>query len=156
MQMRKHSNDNKLSNAWKAQLTWGDIVQFRFPIADDCLSNLPQVRPCLVYDIQSINGIQLVTLICGIENDNHVPAPQDIVISHPEAMSSTGLLIPTRFDSNLRLTVSSNHNWFTPQSTGSPVIGRLNESEKIQLRSLRTQVLTDISEIKHIISNKND
>nr|WP_321455404.1 hypothetical protein [uncultured Cohaesibacter sp.] len=129
---------------WKDKLKWGDVILFPFPIADKRKQNAPEPRPCLIHDIRNIGGMRFVTLVYGSRLENKSSSSLQTDITNPIAMAAAGLNSPTVFDSNIRITVSLDHNGFKKCRSASPVIGRLIGPDRLRFKAIRARVQANI------------
>nr|WP_321443465.1 hypothetical protein [uncultured Cohaesibacter sp.] len=125
---------------WQDDLSWGDVVMFRFPSEEGGQTRPPKARPCVVHDVRDIAGIRLVTLIRGSKTLSQSEDGYDTHVVHPIAIAAAGLNGPTRFDSRKRITVSVDHDWFVCGSAKTPVLGSLTGKTRRRFNSVRAGV----------------
>lgn len=125
--------------AWQDRLSHGDVVAFRFPVADEDGAP-PKSRPCLVLDVVTIAGTTLVTLAYGTTAQSDANRGCEIHVTRPEAMRAAGVHRPTRFVGARRITVSVDHSGFAANRAGTPVIGRLGAPEFERLNAVRARI----------------
>jgi len=51
-----------MTEAWRDHVTYGDIVSFRFPLAEMDATGRPKARPCLILEIE-VKGDQRYALL---------------------------------------------------------------------------------------------
>lgn len=125
---------------WTETLSHGDIVSFRFPIADEN-GAAPKARPCLVLDIEEREGLHLVTLAYGTSAEGRANRGYEIRVACPEDAAAAGLDRPTRFVGARRLIVSLAHPGFhVSRSLGTPVIGRLPGIALARMHRVRARI----------------
>ncbi|TLP42161.1 hypothetical protein FDK21_20225 [Cohaesibacter sp. CAU 1516] len=118
----------------------GDIVSFRFPVADGSLERPPQIRPCVVLAANVMAATPFVTIAYGVNDDgkgNHDAS--DFLITNLEEIRKAGLKGPTRFICRHALSVSVNNDSFEHDIFGSPVLGHLTGPALARLHQVREQ-----------------
>lgn len=129
---------------WKDRLKWGDVILFPFPTEATRQRLDQEPRPCLVQDIRCISGVRFATLICGSKRETKCKSSLQTYISNPLALVAAGLRSPTAFNSNLRITVSLDHDGFKSNGAASPVIGRLIDQDRLHFNAVRARVQVNI------------
>ena len=133
---------------WRDHVGHGDIVSFRFPLAEEGTPRQPKARPCLVLNIE-MRGDQRYALLAygttsrrrsNIGHEVHVRRRADVVVA--------GLDEPTRFVGARRLLVPLTHSGFVIcGATSSPVLGRLDGRPFEAMNAVRARIhaLRDIA-----------
>lgn len=125
---------------WTATLTWGDIVSFRFPVAEE-EGVKPKARPCLVLDVEDRDGLRFATLAYGTSVGGTANRGFEIRVSRPEEAAAAGLDRPTRFVGARRITVSVAHPGFCMHRVlGTPVLGRLTGASVDRMNRVRARI----------------
>ena len=127
------------SEVWQDRLSHGDVVLFRFPVADGD-GEPPKPRPCLILDLVTIAGTTLVTLAYGTTAHTNANRGYEIHVTRAEAMRAAGVHRPTRFVGARRITVSADHHGFAANRAGTAVVGRLAEPEFDRLNAVRARI----------------
>ena len=109
---------------WPDDLRRGDVVRFRFPVAEEDFEK-PKLRPCLVLESGELNGRRSVTLAYGTGAPAKGQYGYEVIIKGKDAMRAAGLTKPTRFVCLRRITVSAEHPGFE-SLCGTSVVGRLD------------------------------
>jgi len=119
----------------------GDVVQFRFPLAEGERRRPPKKRPCLVLEIETKGSTRFVTLAYGTDVQTKANKGYWIFVRRGGAMAAAGLTKPTQFVCARRITVAIDHVGFEPSPTnGSPIIGRLDETLLERMDTLRARI----------------
>ncbi|HDY95475.1 hypothetical protein LCGC14_0510620 [marine sediment metagenome] len=125
-------------NTWFADLSWGDIVSFRFPVEHG--KEQPKKRPCLVLDTTTIGGRRFAVLAYGTSVRSNSNRGYEVRIGAVDAMEA-GLHRSTRFIGARRLTVSLDHDGFVASGTArTPVIGRLKGTAFDRMNAVRGRI----------------
>ncbi len=125
-------------NSWISELSWGDIVSFRFPVDEG--GELSKKRPCLVLDIVKIGGQRHAVLAYGTSVRSNANRGYEVRLGAREAIEA-GLHRATRFIGARRLTVRLDHAGFVALgSAGTPVIGRLSGSAFDRMNAVRGRI----------------
>lgn len=125
-------------NSWIADLSWGDIVSFRFPVDDG--SEAPKKRPCLVLDTLTSGGKRYAVLAYGTSVRSSSNSGYEVRLGAQDAIEA-GLHRATRFIGARRLTVSLDHDGFVaPDTSGNPIIGRLSGSAFDRMNAVRGRI----------------
>lgn len=137
-----------MADAWRDQLAHGDIVLFRFPLSDGSETAPIKARPCVVLDIETIEGERYALVAYGTTSRRRSNVGEEIHVRKREAYTAAGLDRPTRFIGARRVLVPLTHSGFVSRTgTDSPVIGRLTGSEFERLNAVRGRIhaLRDIA-----------
>lgn len=118
---------------WQAELRRGDIVLFRFPVAEASdgrdQAAMPKLRPCLVLDVHERLGRRIATIAYGTSARTRANRGYNIIAASKSGVETAGLDRPTRFVGIRRITVGLDHSGFEPaEGTASPIIGFLTTS----------------------------
>lgn len=125
---------------WRDCIAVGDVVSFRFPCATDN-DTMPKARPCLVLDIETINGQRYALLAYGTTATGGANRGYEIRVSFTEALASAGLHKPTRFVAARRLLVPlESANFACSAMTGAPVLGRLTGETRERMQAIRARI----------------
>lgn len=138
--------------AWQTGLQIGDVVAFRFPVAEegDEAGPQPKVRPCLVIEITERGGHRFATLAYGTGAGTRANRGYEIRVMQPEALAAAHLDKPTRFVAARRLTVSlENPGFHCHARHRSPVIGRLGPAELERLHAVRGRIQAEADIAAH-------
>lgn len=135
-----------LAPDWRHWLAVGDVVAFRFPVAEVEVGDSPQpkVRPCLVLDVETLGGAggercALLAYSTSVPSGAH--ARDEIAVHEPLVMAAAGLRRPTRFVVSRRLHVPLAHGGFDPcAATASPALGRLGGNALRRLGAVRARL----------------
>ncbi|WP_375263525.1 hypothetical protein [Palleronia sp.] len=139
--------------AWPDDLQRGDVVQFRFPLAEGESEGRrpPKKRPCLVLEIETKGSRRFITLAYGTDAQTRANQGYSIFVRRGGAMAAAGLTKPTHFVCARRITVAVDHGGFEASpATGSPIIGSLDETLLERMHALRARIHAehDIAEEK--------
>ena len=119
----------------------GDVVLFRFPLADeDDEPGAPKRRPCLVLDTLTRGDERFVEIAYGTSADTRANRGYEIVVKQPDARAAAGLSKPTRFVCARRIIVHAGHGGFDGRTKGPHVIGRLDESLMERMNAVRARI----------------
>ncbi len=80
---------------WQTALAVGDVVSYRFPVAEDDGTAKPKVRPCLVLDLVTAAGASYARLAYGTTSPTTANYRSVIPVRSPKALRSAGLHRPT-------------------------------------------------------------
>lgn len=123
---------------WQKELSWGDIVSFRFPAKDG--EAIPKKRPCLVLDTATIGGKHYALLAYGTTTRNSANRGYEIRLGAFDA-SEAGLHRPTRFVGTRRLMVNLDHPGLVTSSVaGTPIMGRLSGAAFDRMNAVRGRI----------------
>ncbi len=127
--------------AWRDHVSYGDIVSFRFPLAEEGSARQPKARPCLILDIE-MRGDQLYALLAyGTTSRRRSNVGYEIHVRRRADYLSAGLNEPTRFVGARRLLVPLIHSGFaTCRAAGSAVIGRLESAPFDAMNAVRGRI----------------
>ena len=132
---------------WRHQLSHGDIVMFRFPVAGQVATARPVPRPCLVLDTEIASGRRCALLAPAFPARRPAGHDRAVTVDRRTDYRAAGLDRPTRFPIRSRLLVPLAHDGFVvSQTTGTPVIGRLDGAavEQMHAERARLHALRDI------------
>ena len=117
-----------ISSGWKAELSSGHTVRFRFPVNDpDNARAIAKSRPCLVMGTRYFAGQKFAHIAYGTGAKTTANRGFEVRVNHPDARDVAGLDRPTRFVCLRSMIVSVDHPGFEPDATtGSPIIGKLD------------------------------
>src|SRR6056297_3466544 len=101
-----------MTAAWQDHLSYGDIVSFRFPLAEEGHTGRPKARPCLVLDIETHGGERYALLAYGTTSRRRSNIGYEVHVRRKVEYLSAGLNEPTRFVGARRLLVPLDHNGF--------------------------------------------
>jgi hypothetical protein len=123
------------------QLQRGDVVLFRFPLAeaDDELST-PKRRPCLVLDTLTAGGEHFVEIAYGTSADTRANRGCEVIVKQSAARATAGLSKPTRFVCARRIIVHVSHGGFHSRTKGPHIIGRLDEALLERMNAVRARI----------------
>lgn len=130
---------------WQAELRRGDVVLFRFPLAetpsDGDEETTPKLRPCLVLDVHERLGRRTATIAYGTSAQTRANQGYNIIAASKSGMETAGLDRPTRFVGIRRITVGLDHSGFEPaEGTASPVIGFLDDDLRERMNAVRARI----------------
>lgn len=132
-----HTSQANLSD-WQKELSWGDIVSFRFPVED--AEAIPKKRPCLVLDTATVGGKRYALLAYGTTTRSSSNRGYEIRLGAFDA-SEAGLHRPTRFVGARRLMVNLDHpGLVTSSAAGTPIIGRLSGAAFDRMNAVRGRI----------------
>lgn len=132
-----------LPDDWRAGLSVGDVVAYRFPVAESDTAGevIPKTRPCLVLDVEEHGGQRLALLAYGTGSETAANRGLEIHVDPAAADDATGLHQRTRFVAARRLLVPLRHGGFDAHpATGSPVLGRLSGAPLARLHAVRARL----------------
>lgn len=143
---------------WQAELQRGDVVLFRFPVAEGSQAPLsPKRRPCLVLEVHDRLGRRAATLAYGTSSSGKANSGYNVVVSGQNSMEHAGLKQPTRFVGVRRITVSLDHSGFDlADITASPVIGRLDEALAERMNAVRARIQAEADIAREIRREKRE
>ena len=127
---------------WRSRLCPGDIVVYRFPVAEGPTSpETPKARPCLVMEVETFGGRPFATIAYGTSARSGANRGYEVPVLRAADHAAAGLHRPTRFVGYRRLLVSLHSAAFVAHgATGSPVIGRLPEGPLRRLDRVRARI----------------
>ena len=127
--------------AWQDHVSHGDIVSFRFPLAEEESAEAPKARPCLVLDIEEIGSQRYALLAYGTTSRRRSNIGYEIHVRRRAEYLSAGLDEPTRFVGMRRLLVPLSHRGFVLcRATSSPVLGRLDGAPFADMNAVRGRI----------------
>ncbi|SFR17555.1 hypothetical protein [Poseidonocella sedimentorum] len=130
-----------MTPAWQDHISPGDIVSFRFPLAEEGHTGRPKARPCLILDIEEHGGKHYALLAYGTTSRRRSNVGYEVHVRRRTDFLSAGLNEPTRFVGARRLLVPLNHSGFSVcRATGSAVLGRLSGAPFRAMNALRGRI----------------
>ena len=124
-----------------AHLQRGDVVLFRFPLAEeDDEPGAPKRRPCLVLDTLTAGDERFVEIAYGTSADTRANRGYEVIVKQPAARATAGLSKPTRFVCARRIIVHVNHSGFHGRTKGPQIIGRLDEALLERMNAIRARI----------------
>ncbi|MFZ3585107.1 hypothetical protein ACOI1H_23670 [Loktanella sp. DJP18] len=130
-----------MTHAWRDDVSYGDIVYFRFPLSEDGTVSEHEARPCLILDIEVHGGLRYAQLACGAASHRRSGVSQQIHVRRRAEYAPAGLNAPTCFMGARRLLVPLTHAGFVEASvTESPVLGRLDGQPFAQMNAVRGRI----------------
>ncbi|KAF0674476.1 hypothetical protein [Profundibacterium mesophilum] len=130
-----------MTPAWQDHISPGDIVSFRFPVAEEGHTGRPKARPCLVLDIEAHGGQRYALLAYGTTSRRQSNIGYEVHVRRRADYLSAGLNEPTRFVGARRLLVPLKHSGFSVcRATGSAVLGRLAGSALTAMNAVRGHI----------------
>jgi len=128
---------------WRATVAIGDILSFRFPVADEEEGGTDlKNRPCLVLEVEDRGGVRYALLAYGTSSRGRANRGDEVLIRRPEALASCGLDRPTRFVGARRIWVPLASNDFVPRrKDGTALIGQLSGAELARLNAVRARII---------------
>jgi hypothetical protein len=137
-------HDKYKINTWQSSLCRGDIVLFRFPEIKS-VTDAPKTRPCLVLEVDSIDGQKIAKLAYGTSARTSANRGYEIWVKRRSSMAVAGLNRLTRFVGARTTTVSLNNPDFELGKQASPIIGHLDDflCERMHAVRARLQVEHD-------------
>lgn len=134
---------------WQADLASGDIVLFRYPVADPQNTDAqPKSRPCLVLSTQKFIGKRFATIAYGTSIRSRANRGYEVIVKDPVAQHTAGLDKPTYFIGSRRLIVCLDHPLFDLSGPhGTPVIGHLDGS-------LQDRLATVVSHMRSVTAQR--
>jgi len=130
-----------MTPAWQDHIAPGDIVAFRFPLAEEGHTGRPKARPCLVLDIEVQGGQRCALLAYGTTSRRRSNVGYEVHARRREDYRSAGLNEPTRFVGARRLLVPLTHSGFSIcRAAGSAVLGRLSGAPLSAMHAVRGRI----------------
>ena len=127
--------------AWHDAVGCGDILSFRFPLAEERHRRRPKARPCLVLDIEELGGQRYALLAYGTTSKRRSNIGYEVHVRKPADYLAAGLDRPTRFVGARRILVPLALSAFVVASaTGSAVLGRLNGRPFEAMTAVRARI----------------
>ena len=128
---------------WKGLLSRGDVVMFRFPIAEagDCAkAKKPKRRPCLVLEVFEQIGKTFAEVAYGTSVNTNANRGHEVLVKQAGSCSAAGLDKPTRFVGARTVIVSLDHPGFDPKGDEGPIIGHLDGPLTERMNSVRARL----------------
>lgn len=123
------------------ELKRGDIVLFRFPLAEgDDEPGSPKRRPCLVLDTMTKGEERFVEIAYGTSADSRANRGYEVVVKQPAARETAGLSKPTRFVCARRIIVHVSHSGFHGRSKGPHILGHLDAPLLERMNAVRARI----------------
>jgi hypothetical protein len=138
-----------MTEAWRDYVSYGDIVSFRFPLAEEGATGRPKARPCLILDIEEKGGQRFALIAYGTTSRRRSNIGYEVHVRRRADYIASGLNEPTRFVGARRLLVPLTHSDFVIcGSTGSAVLGRLDGNPFEAMNAVRGRIhaMRDIAE----------
>ena len=133
-----------MTAAWRAHVSHGDIVSFRFPLAEDAAAERPKARPCLILNVVMCGDRRYVLLAYGTTSRRTSNVGHEIHVRRQAAYAAAGLDEPTRFVAARRLLVPLTHSGFVVCSNmDSAVIGRLGGRALDDMNAVRARIFAE-------------
>lgn len=130
-----------MTPAWQDHVSAGDIVSFRFPLAEEGSTGQPKARPCLILDVEEIGGQRYALLAYGTTSHRRSNVGYEVHVRRQAEYLSAGLDEPTRFVGARRLLVPLTHPGFAIcAATGAPVLGRLDGAPVGEMNAVRGRI----------------
>jgi hypothetical protein len=124
-----------------ARLQRGDVVLFRFPLAEeDDEPGAPKRRPCLVLDALTKGDDRFVEIAYGTSADTRANRGYEVIVKQTAARATAGLSKPTRFVCARRIIVHASHGGFDGRTKGPHIIGRLDEVLLERMNAVRARI----------------
>ncbi len=143
------------TEAWQDSLSRGDIVLFRFPVAESRL-DAAKMRPCLVLDVEVRGGNRRATLAYGTSAQTAANRGYEIWIKRRSSMAVAGLNRPTRFVCSRRISVEPCHADFKLGEQGSPVIGQLDDYLLERMHAVRARMQAEHDIAMEVLQEKRE
>ena len=126
---------------WQDSIAAGDIVLFRFPLAEeDDEPCAPKRRPCLVLDTLTKGNERFVEIAYGTSADTRANRGYEVIVKQTAARETAGLSKPTRFVCARRIIVHVSHIGFHGRTKGPQIIGRLDEALLERMNAVRARI----------------
>lgn len=123
-----------------AILAPGDVVLFRFPLAEGADGSGVKLRPCLVFDRRSLGGDEFLDLAYGTSSRTRSNVGYELHINRHDDIAAAGLDTPTRFICARRVLVHPRHRGFGRGPGKDPFLGRISPELAVRLDDLRGKV----------------
>ncbi|MFD3189749.1 type II toxin-antitoxin system PemK/MazF family toxin [Sedimentitalea sp. HM32M-2] len=136
---------------WATAPQRGDIVLFRFPVAEDDARIEPSKRrPCLVLDTFARGQDRFVELACGTSSGGPANRGYGFFVRQPQSQAHAGLTRPTRFVCARRITVHCRNREIEGLVDGSsPLIGRLDDALVERMNAVRAWIQAEADIAAH-------
>ncbi|MCD1626813.1 hypothetical protein K7H22_12495 [Seohaeicola saemankumensis] len=129
------------TEAWQEHISYGDVVSFRFPVAEAGDDAPLKARPCLILDIEEKKGVRYALLAYGTTSRRKANTGYEIHVRTSFACAAVGLDAPTRFVGARRILVPLSHSGFVIHpGLGAPVLGRLEGDEFERMNEVRARI----------------
>ncbi len=127
---------------WKDLVERGDVVKFRFPVADEIApGEQPKLRPCLLLDVIERNGETFVELAYGTSSDGCANRGYEVLVKQAVSRAAAGLDKPTRFVCARRVIVHIDHQGFECDDEDfGPLLGRLDKPLLERMNGVRARI----------------
>ena len=130
-----------MTPAWRDHLSYGDIVSFCFPLAEEGSTGRPKARPCLILDIEMRGDQRYALLAYGTTSRRRSNVGYEVHVRRRTDYLSAGLDEPTRFVGARRLLVPLTHSGFAIcRATESAVIGRIEGAPFDAMNAVRGRI----------------
>lgn len=127
--------------ATSAHLQRGDVVLFRFPLAEvDEEVGAPKRRPCLVLDTLTNGDERFVEIAYGTSANTRANRGCEVIVKQSAARETAGLSKPTRFVCARRIIVHVDHSGFHGRTKGPQITGRLDEALLERMNAVRARI----------------
>ncbi|WP_322865928.1 hypothetical protein U5922_006795 [Aquicoccus sp. G2-2] len=135
---------------WAANPQRGDVVLFRFPVANSTDQEPPKRRPCLVLDVRRRGAECFVELAYGTSSNGRANRGYELIVKQPKSRAHAGLNKSTRFVCARRIFVSVKSKGFDcPDGSTSPLIGCLDEALMEQMNAIRAKIQAEADIAAH-------
>ena len=127
---------------WKDLVERGDVVKFRFPVAEeDASGEQPKLRPCLVLDVIKRGGETFVEVAYGTSSEGNANRGYEVLVKQAVSRAAAGLDKPTRFVCARRVIVHIDHQGFECDGVDSgPLLGRLDKTLLERMNDIRARI----------------
>ena len=130
-----------MTEAWRDHVSCGDIVSFRFPLAEKDAEGRPKARPCLILDIEEKGGQRYALIAYGTASRRRSNVGYEVHVRRRTDYIAAGLDKPTRFVGARRVLVPLTHSGFIVcGATGSAVLGRLDGNPFDAMNAVRGRI----------------
>ena len=130
--------------AWHDAVGYGDILSFRFPLAEEGHRGRPKARPCLVLDIEERGDQRYALLAYGTTSKRRSNIGYEVHVRKSADCLAAGLDRPTRFVGARRILVPLTHSAFVVAgATGSAVLRHLDGRSFEALNAVRARIHAD-------------
>ncbi|WP_299821441.1 hypothetical protein [uncultured Jannaschia sp.] len=139
------TTDPARTGDWQDRLSAGDTVSFRFPVAEED-GPQPKARPCLVLDVQDIDGVRHALMAYGTSRKTRKNCGFEVEVCKTEARAAAGLDRRTRFIGARRVRVALGDPAFVCcRQRDTPILDRLVGGELARLETLRARFGSDLA-----------
>lgn len=136
-----YHNPQSFTPAAAGQLQRGDVVLFRFPLAEEGHElGAPKRRPGLVLDTLSSGDERFVEIAYGTSADTRANRGYEVIVKQSAARKTAGLAKPTRFVCARRLIVHVRHSGFDGFAKGPHILGHLDEDLMEWMNAVRARI----------------